>query len=242
MGRIHSIETMGALDGPGIRTIVYFQGCYLRCLYCHNPDTWNLQGGYEIGVKELVDKVEKYKPYYTNKGGVTFSGGEPLVQHEFLLECLKECKKRNIHTTLDTSGVGSGNYDEILKYTDLVILDIKHESPEGYEKITGLDMKEYQAFKQAIKRKKQLVWLKHVVVPGLTDDIEHIRKLKKEIFSFDNIEKIELLPYHTMGITKYEALNMNYRLQGVPEMDREKIKELQNMLLQCSINTDNSGR
>lgn len=235
MGRIHSIETMGALDGPGIRTIVYFQGCYLRCVYCHNPDTWSFSGGFEIDAAELADRIERYKPYYSNNGGVTFSGGEPLAQPDFLLDCLKECKSRGIHTALDTCGAGNGDYDEILEYTDLVILDIKHEDPKMYKYITGRDIEAYKSFKEAIKRKNQAVWLKHVVVPGLTDDAEHILKLKEEIFSFDNIQKIELLPYHTMGITKYDELNMKYRLKGVPDMDREELKKLQDMLLQCPL-------
>lgn len=236
MGRIHSIETMGALDGPGIRMIVYFQGCPLRCIYCHNPDTWNMADGHEISAEEIVRKAERYKPYFMpHTGGITFSGGEPLMQPEFLLACLKGCKEKGIHTALDTSGVGRGDYDNILQYTDLVILDVKHEEKGQYEQITGVKIDEYLKFKEAINRKNQKVWIKHVVVPSLTDDLEHIEALKKEIYSFNNIEKVELLPYHTMGVHKYESLSIPYQLIDVEDMNMEKIKELQQMMLQCSI-------
>lgn len=236
MGKIHSIETMGALDGPGIRMIVYFQGCVLRCLYCHNPDTWSLSGGQEMSVEEIVNKAVRYKPYFAaHMGGVTFSGGEPLMQPKFLIECLKGCKDKGIHTALDTGGVGIGYYEEILKYTDLVILDIKHEDAKMYERLTGRNIQEYYKFKELIIQKKQKVWLKHVVVPGLTDSTEHLEALKNEIYSFNNIEKVELLPYHTMGVSKYESLNMPYPLKGTEDMSTERIKELQEEILKCPI-------
>lgn len=236
MGKIHSIETMGALDGPGIRMIVYFQGCVLRCLYCHNPDTWNLSGGQEMSVEEIVNKAVRYKPYFAaHMGGVTFSGGEPLMQPKFLIECLKGCKDKGIHTALDTGGVGIGYYEEILKYTDLVILDIKHEDAKMYERLTGRNIQEYYKFKELIIQKKQKVWLKHVVVPGLTDSTEHLEALKNEIYSFNNIEKVELLPYHTMGVSKYESLNMPYPLKGTEDMSTVRIKELQEEILKCPI-------
>ncbi len=235
MGRINTIETMGALDGPGIRTIVFFQGCRLRCVYCHNPDMWKIGGGYEITPQEVARIVERYKPYYGELGGVTFSGGEPLMQPEFLLGCLKECKARGIHTTLDTAGVGYGVYDEILSFCDLVILDIKHEDPEQYHRITGLDISFYYEFKKALLKMNSAIWIKHVVVPGLTDSEEHVKKLKQEIFSFSNIKKVELLPYHTMGVSKYEAMGMPYVLDGVEEMDMAKLKSMQDSVLRCDI-------
>ncbi len=236
MGKIHSIETMGTLDGPGIRIIIYFQGCPLRCVYCHNPDTWDVKAGIEMTVEEIVRKAERYKPYFSGQtGGVTFSGGEPLMQPEFLTACLKKCKERDIHTALDTSGVGRGFYDEILKYTDLVILDIKHQEEEMYRYITKRSIDEYYKFKTAINKVHQKVWLKHVVVPGLTDDEAHLKKLKNEIFSFNCIEKVELLPYHTMGVHKYEAINVPYPLKDVEDMDIEKIQKLQEMLLKCDL-------
>ncbi len=169
MGKINSIETMGALDGPGIRVIVYFQGCPLRCVYCHNPDTWHVAGGTDISASEIVKKAERYKPYFSDKGGITFSGGEPLLQPQFLIDCLKESKEKGIHTALDTSGIGIGRYEEILNYTDLVILDIKHEDSDMYEKITGVKIEEYYKFKEAIIKKNKKFWLKHYVFKGRTD-------------------------------------------------------------------------
>jgi pyruvate formate lyase activating enzyme len=230
-GRIHSIESMGLVDGPGVRTVVFFQGCALRCAYCHNPDTWSLAGGKEIDSEELMEKLIRFKPYYKSSGGgVTFSGGEPLLQPEFLLEMLKLCKKNNIHTAIDTAGFGLGAYDEILKYTDLVLLDLKHSTAEGYESLVCGDMEKVNEFIDALARSDAKVWIRHVVVPGLTDSTEHILKLKEIISKIRNVEKVELLPYHTMGVVKYEALNMPYRLEGVPPMDKEKTKELEKLL------------
>lgn len=229
MGRIHSIETMGTLDGPGIRMVVFFQGCKLRCQYCHNPDTWSLNTGEEVTPETIIKKAVRYKPYFeSNQGGITFSGGEPLLQPEFLIECLKLCKKEGIHTTLDTSGVGIGMYDKILKYTDLVILDIKHENSKIYKQITGHSIDDYKIFKNAIIKNNNKLWIKHVVVPGLTDDIYHIKKLEEEIKSFklSNIEKIELLPYHTLGVFKYKELGIPYKLTNIDDMDKEKLNKL----------------
>ena len=149
-GRIHSIESMGLVDGPGIRVVVFFQGCSLRCKYCHNPDTWEYGGGEEYTASELVDKIKRYKPYFeTSNGGVTFSGGEPLRQPEFLIEALKLCKQEGIHTCIDTSGFGVGMYDEILKYTDLVLFDIKELTKENYKKVTLMNIDESLKFLEA---------------------------------------------------------------------------------------------
>lgn len=230
MGRISTIETLGALDGPGIRTVVFFQGCNLRCLYCHNPDMWDGTGGREITSEELMKIITRYRPYYRTTGGVTFSGGEPLVQPEFLLECLKACKEMGVNTTLDTAGYGFGDYEEILEYVDLVILDIKHENPEKYQKITGCSIDGYLKFKEAVNRKNKAIWLKHVVVPGLTDQRTHMKELKKEIYSFKNISKLELLPYHVMGVSKYENLGIEYKLKDIGEMDWDKTRELEEIL------------
>ncbi len=231
VGRIHSIESMGLVDGPGVRTVVFMQGCNLRCAYCHNPDTWKRDGGTVTDAKELINKLIKYKPYYKSSGGgVTFSGGEPLLQPEFLLEMLKLCKENNIHTAIDTAGFGFGDYDEILKYTDLVILDIKHSSEEGYRDLAGGDMSELKKFLEALSRSKSRVWIRHVVVPGLTDSTQHILKLKKIISSIKNLDKIELLPYHTLGENKYNVMGIPYKLQGVPAMDKDAALALEKLL------------
>lgn len=236
-GRIHSIESMGLVDGPGIRTVVFFQGCPLRCAYCHNPDTWNLQGGTEFTSEELLKKLLRFKPYFDKSGGgVTFSGGEVLIQPEFLLEILKLCKENNIHTTLDTSGFGLGDYDEILKYTDLVLLDIKHVDDIGYKSLTGQKSSPLNLFLKALEKSQTKVWIRHVVVPGLTDSEEHILKLAKIIRNINNVEKIELLPYHTLGSNKYEILGIDYNLKDVPQMDKKRVQELDALLIK-TVNT-----
>lgn len=232
-GRIHSIESMGLVDGPGIRTIVFIQGCKLRCAYCHNPDTWNLNGGTEVTPEELMKKILRFKPYFSRSGGgVTFSGGDPLVQPEFLLEMLKLCKANGIHTAIDTAGYGDGNYDEILKYTDLVLLDVKHINSDGYVVLTGRDTKDVNTFLEALRKSKTRVWVRHVVVPGYTDTNEHMNKIADIINNeIPNVDKIELLPYHVLGVNKYETLGIKYRLDGVEPMNKERAKELQDYLI-----------
>jgi len=227
-GYIHSIETLGTLDGPGLRMIVFFQGCHLRCIYCHNPDTWTATlTGKKATAEYVAGKAKRYKPYFKHMGGITFSGGEPLMQPEFLLECLRLCKEEGIHTVLDTSGAGFGNYTEILKYTDLVILDIKHPNPEKYKIITGSEIVLYEKFKREVIKNKKQLWLKHVVLPG-NDTKEIMRELEKEVRSFPDelIQKIELLPYHTLGVFKYKELNIKYRLEGVPPLSEDRLHEL----------------
>lgn len=238
-GRIHSIESMGLVDGPGIRTVVFFQGCKLRCIYCHNPDTWKMNGGIEFTPKELVDKIIKFKPYFDKSGGgVTFSGGDPLLQPKFLLECLKLCKEHNIHTAIDTSGFGSGDYDIILKYTDLVLLDIKHIDNNGYTNITGLNMQGLNEFIKSLKKANTTTWIRHVVIPAITDSKKHIINLASFINEKNiNVEKVELLPYHTLGVNKYENLDIKYKLDGVNPMSKEVTMQLQT-LLENNINYD----
>ncbi len=226
IGLIHSMETMGLVDGPGIRVVVFMQGCSLRCKYCHNPDTWEYGVGEKITPENLVKKLKRYKAYFdTSKGGVTFSGGEPLRQPEFLIEALKLCKKEGIHTCIDTAGSGIGMYDEILKYTDLVLFDVKDVTKEGYKNVTLVDMDESLKFIEAMKKNGTKMWIRHVVVPGLTDGEEHIKEFKEFIKTFDNVEKVELLPYHLLGVNKYEKIGIKYPLEGVEAMDKEVIKK-----------------
>ncbi|MCB2357981.1 pyruvate formate-lyase-activating protein [Clostridium estertheticum] len=231
-GKIHSIETMGLVDGPGIRVVVFFQGCKLRCAYCHNPDTWQLSGGTEMTPEAIIEKIVRFKPYFNRSGGgVTFSGGDPLLQSEFLLECLKLCKQNGIHTALDTAGFGDGNYDEILKYTDLVLLDIKQTTGKGYVALTGKDTTDVNIFLESLRKSKSRVWVRHVVVPGITDSEEHISKLAKIINEeVPNLDKVELLSYHVLGVSKYEELSIPYKLKGVDAMDKAKTKELQTLI------------
>lgn len=223
-GRIHSIESMGLVDGPGVRSVVFLQGCPLRCLYCHNPDTQR-GGGQEISAQELCRRLVRFRPYFGDSGGVTFSGGEPLGQPEFLLECLRHLKAEGIHTCLDTSGVGLGDYGEILAHTDLVLYDVKHFDPQGYRTITGRDMDATLAFVEAVRAANVPMWVRHVVVPGLTDGEDHLTALGEYIATLPGVERVELLPYHTMGVEKYRKLGIPYALEGVPPMDGTKLEK-----------------
>lgn len=231
LGRISSIESMGLLDGPGIRFVTFLQGCKLRCKYCHNPETWDVNGRSQItSPEELIKKISRFRNYFGTDGGVTFSGGEPLLQPEFLIECLKLCKKENIHTCIDTAGVGFGEYDEILDYTDLVILDIKAVDEGEYRELTGQDIKYFNQFLSVTQRKNKKLWLRQVIVPDMNDDREHIVALCEFAKKLKNVEKVELLPYKTIGVHKYRDLNIPYRLDGVPELSEEKLDELNKIL------------
>ena len=230
-GRVNSIETMGLVDGPGIRFVAFLQGCHLRCKYCHNPETWPLNGqSEEISATELVKKIEKYKNYYGSDGGVTFSGGEPLLQPQFLLECLKLCKQKGINTALDTAGVGFGDYKEILKYVDLVILDVKAVDEKEYKELTGESIKHFNHFLKQVQNSGNKLWLRQVVVPGMNDDEKHILSLRHFAKKLQNVERVELLPYKTIGVSKYQQLKIPYRLNGVAEMDEDKCKNLEELL------------
>lgn len=231
-GRVSSEESMGLVDGPGIRYVVFLQGCHLRCKYCHNPETWDMVGeSYFTTAKKLVDKIEKYKAYFGEDGGVTFSGGEPLLQPEFLLECLEECKRRGINTAIDTAGVGFGNYDEILKFCDLVILDIKAVDEDDYKELTGQKMDRFKEFLSACQKNGKKLWLRQVIVPGTNDTEQNIDKLAKFIKTIKNVERVELLPYKTMGEVKYKKLGLRYRLVGLAEMNEEECKRLETVLI-----------
>ena len=229
-GRIHSIESMGLVDGPGVRCVVFMQGCKIRCLYCHNPDTWALSDGKVTTAEDLMVKIRRFKPYFKNSGGVTFSGGEPLIQHVFLIEMLKRCKMEGIHTALDTAGAGNGHYDEILENTDLVLLDVKHTDPEKYREITRVPIDEFYKFLECYKRSNADAWIRSVIVPGINDNIEYISDLWEFVKTVPRVKKIELLPYHKLGVNKYEEIGMDYPLEDVPAMDKEQTKKWQDML------------
>lgn len=230
-GRLSSIETLGTVDGPGVRYVVFMQGCNLRCLYCHNPETWAERGEREsVSPKDLVKRIVNFKPYFGENGGVTFSGGEPLLQPQFLIETLKLCRENGIHTCLDTAGVGRGDYEKILPLVDLVILDVKATDEEEYMTITGRNMDEFYAFLSACQKLNKKLWIRQVILPNFNDDEKHIQKLAEFLRGVKNIEKIELLPYKTIGVHKYDTLNIRYRLSNVEEMSEEKCKEFQNYL------------
>lgn len=233
-GRIHSIETMGLLDGPGIRTIVFLQGCPLRCQYCHNPDTQNMKSGQITTPEDLVRMAKRYKPYFDRSGGgVTFSGGEPLAQGKFLLESLKLMKQAGIHTAIDTSGYGENQYfDEILHHTDYVLLDIKHFDEAAHLDLIGVSMRGRQAFLEALKHYRGKVCFRHVMVPGYTDSEEAMDRLAELIVKYQTIvDKIEILPYHKMGVQKYTQLNQEDPLKDTPQMDKQRAKALESYLI-----------
>lgn len=230
VGHIDSIETLGLVDGPGIRVVVFLQGCPLRCLFCHNPETWTLNDKFLITPDELVRHIYKYRNYFGTDGGVTFSGGEPLFQHDFLLECLKLCKKMGINTCLDTSGSCIG-YEDILKYVDLVIWDVKALENDAYHKMTGQDINVSLNFLKHCHEIGKKMWIRQVIVPGINDNLDYIYKLRDFIKPLKNVEKVELLPYHLLGVSKYKQLGIPYRLDGVPAMDKSKCDELYKVLM-----------
>ena len=228
-GSINSIETFGLVDGPGIRVVIFLNGCSLRCKFCHNPEMWQ-KGINNITVEELVNKIKRYKPYFKNNGGVTFSGGEPLLQTKFLLEVCKELKKEHIHIALDTAGVGY-DYDELLNYVDLVIFDIKAIDKDKYQDLVSHDIKDSLVFLDKCQKRNISMWLRQVIVPGINDTKEYILELKEFISKLKNIEKVELLPYHTMALSKYHKLGIPYPLENVLEMDKQRCKELEQLLV-----------
>ena len=227
MGFIHSVESMGLVDGPGIRTVIFLQGCPLRCVYCHNPDTWKIcdKNSDEFTPEELLSKILRFKSYYGAEGGVTFSGGEPLIQGDFLKECLRLCKENGINTCIDTSGAGNGDYEDILKYTDLILFDVKHFTRDGYRNITGAEIDKAEEFLNVAQRLNVPLWIRHVVVPGLTDGDEHFKELEKYLENINNIRKVELLPYHELGVHKYKEMNRPYGLENISALDPNDIAE-----------------
>lgn len=228
-GKITEIETMGSADGPGVRLVVFMAGCKLRCLYCHNPETWTDKNSSEISPEEIVEKFKKYSNYYGETGGVTFSGGEPLLQKEFLLETIKLLKSEGVHVAIDTAGVAD-KYDTILNLVDLVILDVKAIDKDEYKFITGREIDEFERFLSSCIKKNKKLWLRQVIVPNINDDENHVKALKEFAKNIPNVERIELLPYHSMAKAKYEELEIDYRLNDTPNMDKEKCKILENLL------------
>lgn len=232
-GYIHSLESFGTVDGPGIRFVVFMQGCFLKCKYCHNRDTWEKNIGNTYEVDELVDKILKNKEYFiASNGGVTVSGGEPLMQVSFVTNLFKKLKENGIHTCLDTSGFTPITEDikELLKYTDLVLLDIKHIDDKKCMWLTSKTNKYTLEFAKYLSKNNIKIWIRQVIIPTITDDKEDLKKLKEFIQTLKTVEKVELLPYHSMGKFKWESLNQKYELENIRDANEEDIKRAKDIL------------
>ena len=226
-GKIHSFQSLGTVDGPGVRSVIFMQGCPLRCVCCHNPDTWDFEGGEEKSADELVNKVLRYKAYYGDGGGITVSGGEPLMQTEFLVELFKKLKNYGIHTALDTSGcVFNDTVKELLEYTDMVLLDFKYTNAEDYLKNTKMEITKAQNFLEYLQKINKKTWLRYVVIPNLNDGKEDVAKLFDLKKQYSCVEKIELLPFRKLCLEKYDEMGIEFPLKNTPEAKQDFIDEL----------------
>lgn len=238
IGKIHSFFAGGTVDGPGIRFVIFLKGCPLRCKYCHNPDTWTQDNALEYSVSDVTTQALKYKGYFENGGGVTVTGGEPLMQIDFVIELFKELKKKKIHTALDTSGIIFNEenenvmekINELIKYTDLVLLDIKHIDNDKHLELTGKPNTNILKFAKYLSDNNIHMWIRHVLVPGITLNDEYLLKTKEFIDTLNTVDKIEVLPYHTMGIVKYQNLGLKYPLEGVNPPTREEVRHAKYLL------------
>lgn len=235
LGNIHSIESCGTVDGPGIRFVVFMQGCPMRCKYCHNPDSWSTSINTQMSVNEILEKYNGVKEFC--KGGITVTGGEPLLQIDFVTELFKICKEKNIHTTLDTSGIifnrsNTDKIDRLLKYTDLVLLDIKHIDNEEHKKLTGQPNINILDFAKYLSENSTPVWIRHVVVPDITFNEKWLKELGKFLSQLTNIKALDVLPYHDMAIEKYKQLNIEYPLKNISPLTKEQAIQARNLILQ----------
>ena len=239
-GRVHSFQSLGTLDGPGVRFVVFVQGCHLRCGCCHNPDTWLPHEGTVYTPREIVDKAVRYREYFKEEGGITVSGGEPLLQPDFVREIFSLCHAAGIHTCLDTSGITyrevkseyNQKLDRLMEVTDLVMLDIKHIDSDSHRDLTGHDNAGILAFAKYLDEKRIPVWIRHVVVPGITDDPGPLTRLGQFIGSLSNVKALDVLPYHIMGVAKYQELGIPYPLEGVEPATRKQAVDAKKIILQ----------
>lgn len=238
VGRVHSIESFGTVDGPGVRLIVFLQGCPMRCLYCHNPDTWKMTGGTEMTVDEILEQYEKNRAFYS-RGGITVTGGEPLVQIEFVTELFSAAAKRGIHTCLDTSGITFRpnspeiveRFDRLIRVTSLVMLDIKHIDPKGHRELTSQPLDPVLAFAHYLNYHNVPLWIRHVVVPGITDDPDELYRLGRFLSALHNLKALDVLPYHDMGKVKYENLGIDYPLKDTAPLTRDQALAARQIIL-----------
>lgn len=230
--KVHSIESFGTVDGPGIRFVLFLQGCHLQCKYCHNRDTWDMNGGEYKSLDDIFEKIMKYKNYIYPNGGVTVTGGEPLLQVKFLIELFEKLKKENIHTCVDTSGMVAltDNIKKLLSLTDLVLLDIKHIDSEKCKNLVGFNNERELTFARYLSDNNIHMWIRQVLVPGYTDDEQDLLKLKDFISSLNTVDKVEILPYHDMGRYKWEKLGLKYELDGVRVANDDDVKRAKKIL------------
>lgn len=238
--RVHSIESFGSADGPGVRFLVFLQGCNMRCKYCHNPDTWKLPGDDYDNLKtpeELLKQAKRYKSYWGKTGGITVSGGEALLQIDFLIDFFKLAKQDKIHTTLDTAGNPFtrepeffDKFNELLKYTDLFMLDIKHIDDEEHKKLTGFTNKNILDMAEYLSKQGKDMWIRHVLVPGINDDEKYLKRLYEFISKLKTVKKVEILPYHTLGVFKWKELGYKYSLEDVEPPTKEQVERAKEIL------------
>lgn len=237
IGYVHSLESFGSADGPGVRYVIFLSGCRMRCQFCHNPDTWDLRAGREYTAYELIQTALRYRSYWGSKGGITVSGGEPLLQIDFLLELFTEAKKMDIHTTLDTSGNPFtreepffSKWKELMEVTDLVMLDIKHIDEEGHQILTGQSGKNILEMARLMSDLGQPMWIRHVLVPERNDKDEYLQALATFIRGLKTVERVEVLPYHTLGVFKWENLGIPYPLEGIASPSPERVARVKQIL------------
>ncbi len=236
-GYVHSLESFGSVDGPGVRFIIFLSGCAMRCQFCHNPDTWKMTDGQEYTADELLDKAERFREYWGDKGGITVSGGEPLLQIDFMVELFKKAKERGINTCIDTSGNPYtekepffSKFEELMKYTDLVMLDIKHIDEEGHQILTKCSNKNILALAEKLSDMGIPMWIRHVLVPERNDRDDYLIRLREFIDTLKTVEKVEVLPYHTLGVHKWQTLGIPYELDGIDPPTKERIANARKIL------------
>ncbi len=236
-GYVHALETFGLVDGPGVRYVVFLSGCKMRCRFCHNPDTWSGKGE-EWTAKDLFYRAKRYKSYWKNNGGITVSGGEPLLQKEFVYSLFSLAKKENIHTALDTAGQPFttesewlSGFEKLMDVTDLILLDLKQMSSEGHKNLTGVDNSNILEMAKWLSDHGKKMWIRHVLVPGVTDDRDDLLSMREFIDSLKTVERVEVLPYHTLGLIKWKELNIPYTLDGVPTPTKEQVAEAERILI-----------
>lgn len=240
-GKVHSLESFGLVDGPGVRYVIFMQGCPMRCQYCHNPETWKMEGGTWWTPQELFQQAYRYKNYWKKKGtahgGITVSGGEPLLQWKFVTELFNLAKEKKVHTALDTSGsifgsagLSEENFEKLMDVTDLVLLDLKEMNPQKHKVLTGMENEPVFKMAKWLSDHGKEMWIRHVVVPGLTDSEEELLEMKAFLGELKTVSRVELLPYHTMGRAKWESLGIPYQLDGVPMPSEDEMRRLENIL------------